>query len=293
VFVLNPKAKMLCTDFYELKQPISGLKATQLGISADLGYLPTAHVKDINLLTVSESDLKKYVNDKITDEVREVFKKNGINNPAEHIWKNVVLLKTKNKPVKNASKRDLMPQTEEAKDFTQYTPNISKMAKGGGVDDKQVIELTPITTKRDSKGFRFYSTENGKVLYAEKNNDIYNVSEDTLKATSIIPLQRSRFKFVGLIDDNDVSNSNPLHYERETIKRVRKSFGLDNDKMAKGGVTFDDKVKSISKSLLKRKKVSPKVQKDYGKTYDKKESIESAKRIAGALRKKEMVKKKG
>jgi hypothetical protein len=59
-----------------------------------------------------------------------------------------------------------------------------------------------------------------------------------------------------------------------------------------GGVTFDDKVKSISKSLLKRKKVSPKVQKDYGKTYNKKEAIESAKRIAGSIRKKEMGKEK-
>jgi hypothetical protein len=64
-------------------------------------------------------------------------------------------------------------------------------------------------------------------------------------------------------------------------------------KMAEGGgVTFDEKVSSISKSLLKRKKVSPSVQKDYGKTYNKKEAIESAKRIAGKIRAKEMIKKK-
>ena len=61
---------------------------------------------------------------------------------------------------------------------------------------------------------------------------------------------------------------------------------------AEGGVTFDEKVSSISKSLVKRKKVSPSVQKDYGKTYNKKEAIESAKRIAGAMRAKEMSKKK-
>lgn len=68
--------------------------------------------------------------------------------------------------------------------------------------------------------------------------------------------------------------------DRERVREILES------KMADGGVTFDDKVESISKSLLKRKKVSPKVQKDYGKTYDKKEAIESAKRIAGAMRKK-------
>jgi hypothetical protein len=65
----------------------------------------------------------------------------------------------------------------------------------------------------------------------------------------------------------------------------------DNSKMAMGGATFDDKVKAISKSLLKRKKVSPAVQKDYGKTYDKAEALDSARRIAGKMRVKEMKKK--
>lgn len=61
-------------------------------------------------------------------------------------------------------------------------------------------------------------------------------------------------------------------------------------KFEKGGVTFDDKVNAISRSLMERKKVSPSVQKDYGKTYSRKEAIDSAKRIAGAMRKKEMSK---
>ena len=54
-------------------------------------------------------------------------------------------------------------------------------------------------------------------------------------------------------------------------------------KLVKGGdVKFKEKVKVIEKSLLKRKKVSPSVQKDYGKTYNKKEAHESAQRIVGA-----------
>lgn len=62
----------------------------------------------------------------------------------------------------------------------------------------------------------------------------------------------------------------------------------DKEKMAMGGkVKFADKVKSIKKSLLERKKVSPKVQKDYGKTYSPKEAEESAKRIVGAMTAKE------
>ena len=53
--------------------------------------------------------------------------------------------------------------------------------------------------------------------------------------------------------------------------------------MAMGGeTTFEEKVKAVKSSLLKRKKVSPKVQKDYGKTYSPKEAEESAKRIVGS-----------
>ena len=61
--------------------------------------------------------------------------------------------------------------------------------------------------------------------------------------------------------------------------------------MANGGVTFQDKVDAISESLEGRK-VKPSYRKAYGKTYDKKESIVAAKRIAGAMRKKEMARKK-
>jgi hypothetical protein len=66
-------------------------------------------------------------------------------------------------------------------------------------------------------------------------------------------------------------------------------------KMAMGGTTkFADKVKTIQSSLLKRKKVAPSVQKDYGKTYNKAEAKEAATRIVGAMTAKErlMAKKK-
>jgi hypothetical protein len=60
------------------------------------------------------------------------------------------------------------------------------------------------------------------------------------------------------------------------------------NKMAMGGTTkFADKVKSIQASLLKRKKVAPSVQKDYGKTYNKAEAKEAATRITGAMTAKE------
>jgi hypothetical protein len=57
----------------------------------------------------------------------------------------------------------------------------------------------------------------------------------------------------------------------------------DADRLGFGGkVKFKDKVKSISENL-KGRKVPKKLQKEYGKTYDKKwERDESARRIAGS-----------
>jgi hypothetical protein len=78
----------------------------------------------------------------------------------------------------------------------------------------------------------------------------------------------------------------PRNYSgrRDTLKMIMDNF---EPKMAMGGdVKFADKVKAIKASLLKTKKVSKKVQKDYGKTYNAKEAELAAKRIAGSMRKK-------
>lgn len=68
---------------------------------------------------------------------------------------------------------------------------------------------------------------------------------------------------------------------------------LLSDKMGMGGkVKFKDKVEAIKASLLKRKKVPAKVQKDYGKTFSPAEAEDSAKRIVGAMTAKERLKAK-
>jgi hypothetical protein len=60
----------------------------------------------------------------------------------------------------------------------------------------------------------------------------------------------------------------------------------DGGMMARGGATFSDKVKSISKRLNKTK-VPLKYRKEYGKYFNKKEATQSAQRIVGAITKKE------
>lgn len=72
----------------------------------------------------------------------------------------------------------------------------------------------------------------------------------------------------------------------------------DGGVMAKGGMsktkktTFKQKSAAIAKSLLEKKKVPKRLRKDYGKTYNKKEATIAANRITGAMRAKELLKKK-
>ena len=96
--------------------------------------------------------------------------------------------------------------------------------------NKQIVELEPITTIRDKQGFRFYSTNNGNTLYAEKNGKIYNVSEDSLKVLGEVPRLRVKVEFIGIVNDEDVKNLYPLYYEYKTFGRVKEQVG-----MAEGG----------------------------------------------------------
>ena len=75
------------------------------------------------------------------------------------------------------------------------------------------------------------------------------------------------------------------------VEAIKAELADDMQPFKKGGVTFDDKVKAISKGL-KGSKVAPKYKKEYGKTYDKSEAVLAAKRIAGAMRQKGMGKMK-
>jgi hypothetical protein len=159
----------------------------------------------------------------------------------------------------------------------KITPNDlvnKKFNDGGGVDnDASISQLKKI--KSDGKLIRYLDVRgSGKKLFdiivadkSEKGN--YKRYESTSKGT------------LGTLQNAYLNEEDVLQWLRQTSPK----------KMASGGVTFDKKVSSISKSLLKRKKVSPSVQKDYGKTYNKSEAKDSAKRIVGSMTKMERAKK--
>jgi hypothetical protein len=131
VFCLNPDAKMKAIDLTDIKKPLEALKATQIGIAAQTGTVPTAAGGGVNLFQVGESELKKYVIDNIAEPVIEVFKKYEKGDTpeaiADYIWGNVETLKKTSPPVSGAPKRDVMPQTDDAPEWVDNTFNVEKL----------------------------------------------------------------------------------------------------------------------------------------------------------------------
>lgn len=111
-------------------------------------------------------------------------------------------------------------------------------------------------------------------------------------AGSINETGKNKIKEVDAQTDSIISKEYITGFNLPSIyKQVVEKFE-GSPKMAMGGTTFEDKVSAVKSSLLKRKKVSPKVQKDYGKTYSPAEAEESAKRIVGKMTARERMKMK-
>ena len=87
--------------------------------------------------------------------------------------------------------------------------------------------------------------------------------------------------------DDDLNHQESFDIEKIdlTIKPME-SYG---GKYKKGGLTFDEKVKAVEKSLMSRE-VPKKYRNSYGKTYNKAEAHESAQKIIGAQVKKYNIK---
>jgi hypothetical protein len=131
VFCMNPDAKIKAIDLTDIKKPLEALKATQIGIAAQTGTVPTAAGGGVNLFQVGEGELKKYVIDNIAEPVVEVFAKYGKGDSpetiADYIWGNVQTLKKTSPPVAGAPKRDVMPQTDDAPAWVDNTFNVEKL----------------------------------------------------------------------------------------------------------------------------------------------------------------------
>jgi hypothetical protein len=176
-----------------------------------------------------------------------------------------------------------------------------KMADGGVITPEKPIEkMTKLELMRfvekinPMKNFYPKTTIGGRVQakkiyqeYLDRNKMAMGGETDKWEVRKLY----DEYYPYGLYLNNSLVSG--LQSNNKKLIETKKKEIKERLKMAMGGkVKFEDKVKSIKASLLKRKKVSPKVQKDYGKTYSPKEAEESAKRIAGALRAKYDLKKK-
>lgn len=148
---------------------------------------------------------------------------------------------------------------------------VSEMQGTKTINAKEIEKLFAPLPKKSAK--KKSTTSQNKP--DEDEPDVpYKRYEGSVTDTTYIP--RRDIRYLMLKSGEKLSSADII----DGVYRVK-------NKMARGGITFDDKVKVIKSSLLKRKKVSPKVQKDYGKTYSPKEAEESARRIVGAMTAKE------
>ena len=137
---------------------------------------------------------------------------------------------------------------------------------------------------------RYSSRISESQILFDKYGNLYSIIEYGYTTDGTNPSNNSRSGRTYRADKKETLDVLSKKYSPVFAKKLievaknYKSGGM----MADGGkVKFADKVKSVKSSLLKRKKVSPKVQKDYGKTYSPAEAEDSAKRIVGSITAKE------
>ena len=222
---------------------------------------------------------------------------------------------SKNKEVENASGVLENGKTVVFNVNTVEWEFDDKMAKGGMMAKGDMSEnLDLYIDYNRSKPYEYQKVTNMLTLNALQKNGLieftYDMGKDTRRyATEGDKMHRGAFGMPKYIRPRSIKSAvKPLFsyknkdyfigyekginfFEFYVLKKGTEWNRFNKEKMASGGkVKFADKVKSIKKSLLERKKVSPKVQKDYGKTYSPKEAEESANRIVGAMMKKREMK---
>jgi len=153
-------------------------------------------------------------------------------------------------------------------DGNDITSEINKLASGG-----MMAKGGEISKRKDGNLYVEYEGNKYIVAYSSDGYDNpYGIVFEDEDIITSIKSQKAKKVWNKLKPIIDVWKKNKLA-----------SGGM----MAKDGATFAEKVSAI-KSKLKGTKVPSKLQKDYGKKYSSKEAEMAAKRIAGAMRKKEL-----
>ena len=116
LYLINPAAKISAMNM-RMNDPARALKTAQLAIAAETGHIASSTVEGKNLFTMSKDDFAMWIRTNISQKATDDFAKGGINGVEaiiDHIWKNAERMKKYNQPIKGASNRGYMPQTDTA-----------------------------------------------------------------------------------------------------------------------------------------------------------------------------------
>lgn len=134
-YALNKDAKLSVISLYGDIEPHEMLKAIQIAIVRDIGEVPVAQVKGVNMLTVSNSQIADAVYKYISPKGLNLMVKYGkIKNPdkaeaVKYIIRNVESMRRTSQPIRGASSRGWMPQTNKAKNWLVNTVDGSNNYK--------------------------------------------------------------------------------------------------------------------------------------------------------------------
>lgn len=114
VYCMNPDAKMVVrvikSDMFKNADDVLKLVQMQLFIAKDGGELPQATVdSEYNLYTIQEKAFKEWCSKTITEEAKQTFAKYIEEDPIDHLWKNVMVMRNEAQPTPNAHGRGDMP----------------------------------------------------------------------------------------------------------------------------------------------------------------------------------------
>ena len=199
---------------------------------------------------------------------------------SDMFWDNQIVVenqKTKKRAQINLETGERKEEMGTGGDIASAEHNIKQAKYGARLVGKQKNLDVNKNGKLDAEDFKMLRGKMAMGGELMKHKHLENVTIQLIEPTN------KGWK-VKQIETHSI-NGRKLSIPKEKVAYFSKEEIRDlfEPKMAMGGkVKFEDKVKEVQKSLLKRKKVAPVVQKDYGKTYNRKEALESAKRIIGA-----------
>lgn len=115
--VINPEAQVAAIDFGYNLRPGEVLRTFQGAVAIANKDVPSQVSRVNNIYDMSESEIRKYIEDNIQPICTESLIKVGVADDEEgvinYILKNCIALQHNNRPDSNAPEREYMPQTDE------------------------------------------------------------------------------------------------------------------------------------------------------------------------------------